>query len=96
MANTMTTDYGTHVRQLLQQGYQISLEYADARRYRTSSWQSGPTLTGQQESQVMAAIAQLLKEHEGEYVRLIGVDPKAKRRVFEEIIQRPGQAAVAS
>ncbi|BCX12854.1 MAG: carbon dioxide concentrating mechanism protein CcmM [Thermosynechococcus sp.] len=94
--NTMTADYGTHVRQLLQQGYQISLEYADARRYRTSSWQSCPTLTGQQESQVMAAIAQLLKEHEGEYVRLIGVDPKAKRRVFEEIIQRPGQAPVVS
>lgn len=94
--NTMTADYGTHVRQLLQQGYQISLEYADARRYRTSSWQSCPMLTARQESQVMAAIAQLLKEHEGEYVRLIGVDPKAKRRVFEEIIQRPGQAPVAS
>lgn len=94
--NTMTADYGTYVRQLLQQGYQISLEYADSRRYRTSSWRSCPMLTGRQESQVMAAIAQLLKEHEGEYVRLIGVDPKAKRRVFEEIIQRPGQAAAVS
>ncbi|ATS18068.1 carbon dioxide concentrating mechanism protein CcmM [Parathermosynechococcus lividus PCC 6715] len=93
---TMTTDYATHVRQLLQQGYHIGLEYADARRYRTSSWQSCPTLTAQQESQVLAAIAQLLNEHAGEYVRLIGVDQRAKRRVFEQVIQRPGDAAPAS
>ncbi|WP_448525363.1 ribulose bisphosphate carboxylase small subunit [Parathermosynechococcus lividus] len=94
--STMTTDYATHVRQLLQQGYHIGLEYADARRYRTSSWQSCPTLTARQESQVLAAIAQLLNEHAGEYVRLIGVDQRAKRRVFEQVIQRPEDAAPAS
>ncbi|XFA73987.1 ribulose bisphosphate carboxylase small subunit [Thermosynechococcaceae cyanobacterium Okahandja] len=91
--STMTTDYATHVRQLLQQGYHIGLEYADARRYRTSSWASCPTLTTRQEAQVLAAVAQLLNEHAGEYVRLIGIDPQAKRRVFEQIIQRPGEAA---
>jgi ribulose bisphosphate carboxylase small subunit len=30
-----------------------------------------------------------LAEHGGEYVRLIGIDPKVKRRVVETIIQRP-------
>ena len=30
-----------------------------------------------------------LSEYSGEYVRLVGIDPKAKRRVVETIIQRP-------
>jgi carbon dioxide concentrating mechanism protein CcmM len=30
-----------------------------------------------------------MKEHSGDYVRLLGIDSKAKRRVLEEIIQRP-------
>jgi len=30
-----------------------------------------------------------LDEHGDEYVRLLGIDTKAKRRVFEGIIQRP-------
>ncbi|MGF1538203.1 MAG: ribulose bisphosphate carboxylase small subunit, partial [Elainellaceae cyanobacterium] len=30
-----------------------------------------------------------MAEHAGEYVRLIGIDPQAKRRVLETIIQRP-------
>lgn len=95
-SGTMTTDYATHVRHLLQQGYQIGLEYADARRYRIGSWQSCPALTARQESQVLAAVEQLLSEHRGEYVRLIGIDQRAKRRVFEQIIQRPGEAATVS
>jgi carbon dioxide concentrating mechanism protein CcmM len=30
-----------------------------------------------------------MADHQGEYVRLIAIDPKAKRRVLEKIIQRP-------
>jgi carbon dioxide concentrating mechanism protein CcmM len=30
-----------------------------------------------------------LAEHQGEYVRLLGIDTQAKRRVLETIIQRP-------
>ncbi|HEY9703848.1 MAG TPA: hypothetical protein V6C58_15470 [Allocoleopsis sp.] len=30
-----------------------------------------------------------MQEHSGEYVRLIGIDPKAKRRVLETLIQKP-------
>ncbi|OCQ97237.1 carbon dioxide-concentrating mechanism protein CcmM [Oscillatoriales cyanobacterium USR001] len=78
------------VRNLLAQGYNIGTEYADQRRFRTSSWQSGPSLQGKREGEVFAALESLINEHQGEYVRLIGIDPKAKRRVLEEIIQRPG------
>lgn len=77
------------VRSLLAQGYRIGSEYADKRRFQTSSWQSCTPINSQQESQVIAALESCLAEHPGDYVRLIGIDPKAKRRVLEAIIQRP-------
>jgi len=77
------------VRQLLAGGYKIGTEHANKRRFKTSSWQSGPAIESQQESEVIGAVSAYMAEHVGEYVRLIGIDPKAKRRVLEEIIQRP-------
>lgn len=77
------------VRQLLAQGYKIGTEHADERRFQTSSWKSCTPIDSKNESEVMAALAGCVAEHSGEYVRLIGIDPKAKRRVLESIIQRP-------
>ena len=77
------------VRGLLAQGYKVGTEHADARRFRTSSWQSGASLQVRNESEAIAALESVMNEYPGEYVRLIGIDPKAKRRVVEEIIQRP-------
>ncbi|MEG5056860.1 ribulose bisphosphate carboxylase small subunit [Microcoleus sp. A2-C5] len=77
------------VRGLLAQGYKVGTEHADARRFRTGSWQSGASLQVKNESQAIAALEAVMKEYTGEYVRLIGIDPKAKRRIVEEIIQRP-------
>lgn len=77
------------VKELLSQGYKIGMEYADQRRFKTGSWQSCATLQTNQETEVMSSIESCLAEHGGEYVRLIGIDPKAKRRVVETIIQRP-------
>ncbi|WP_244945022.1 ribulose bisphosphate carboxylase small subunit [Nostoc sphaeroides] len=42
-----------------------------------------------QKEKRFAAVEGHLGEYQGEYVRLIGIDPKAKRRVLETIIQRP-------
>jgi carbon dioxide concentrating mechanism protein CcmM len=87
----ITTDYIQQVRQLLAQGYRVGAEYADERRYRTSSWQSCAGISeANHESGVISAIQACLQEHQGEYVRLVGIDGKAKRRVSEVIIQRPG------
>ncbi|MEM9541005.1 MAG: ribulose bisphosphate carboxylase small subunit [Cyanobacteria bacterium P01_E01_bin.42] len=77
------------VRSLLRQGYKISAEHADKRRYRSKSWLTCEGIDGSTESQVLQALEARLAEHEGEYVRLIGVDPQAKRRVLEAIVQRP-------
>jgi len=77
------------VRSLLAQGCRIGLEYADDRRFRTNAWTSGTSIQTQNASQALAALENFLLEHTGEYVRLIGIDPKAKRRVVEQVIQRP-------
>ena len=77
------------IRDLLAQGYRLSIEHANERRVRTNAWQSGASLQGNNASQVMTDLSECLAEHSGEYVRLIGFDPKAKRRVLEKIVQRP-------
>ncbi|WP_338442200.1 ribulose bisphosphate carboxylase small subunit [Synechococcus elongatus IITB4] len=82
-------DVASQVRGLLSQGYRISAEVADKRRFQTSSWQTLPTLSGQSESTVLSALNALLQEHQGKYVRLIGIDPAARRRVAELLIQKP-------
>ncbi len=79
------------LRRLLAQGCQISTEYADERRFKTSSWQSGGAIQASRESEVIAALEATLEEHSKSYVRLIGIDPKVKRRVLELIVQRPSK-----
>ncbi len=81
------------IRQLLSQGFRIGTEHADERRFRTSSWHTCAPIEANTESGVVSALEACLNEHSGEYVRLIGIDPKAKRRVVETIVQRPGDKA---
>jgi len=90
---SMDTDVISHVRQLLAQGYRVGAEHADARRFQTSSWKSCTPIQSTREGDILAALSACLHEHAGEYVRLIGIDPKAKRRLAEVIIQRPGQTS---
>ncbi len=92
--NTMSvnTEIRNQIRSLLSQGYTIGAEHADQRRFKTKSWTSCGTVDSYREEQVISAIANWLREYEGEYVRLLGIDTHAKRRVVEVIIQRPGDA----
>lgn len=85
-----------HVRQLLAQGYRIGMEHADKRQFQTSSWKSCAPIQATNESAVLAELQSCLAEHSGEYVRLIGIDTKNKKRVLEAIIQRPGDKPVSS
>jgi carbon dioxide concentrating mechanism protein CcmM len=88
-------DIAEQVRSLVNQGYNISLEYADDRRFRRNSWQNAGQLEGNA-NQVLRELDALLAEHAKDYVRLVGVDPKAKRRVLETLIQQPGKPATTS
>jgi carbon dioxide concentrating mechanism protein CcmM len=83
-------DVVEHVRQLLAQGFRIGTEHADERRFRISSWKSCAPIQSNREGDVLTALEGCLVEHSGDYVRLIGIDTKNKKRVLEAIIQRPG------
>jgi carbon dioxide concentrating mechanism protein CcmM len=88
------------VRRLLAQGYRVGTEHADKRRFQTSSWSTCSPFSSNHENDVLNGLKSCLEEHNGEYVRLIGIDMNAKRRVLETIIQRPtdrpGQSEVRS
>jgi carbon dioxide concentrating mechanism protein CcmM len=75
----------SQVRQMMAQGYRISAEHADKRRFQTSSWHTAPLQGGD----VVAALERCLAENSGDYVRVVGIDAKSKRRVSEIIVQRP-------
>lgn len=92
-AMSLSPETVEQVRSLLRQGYSIGLEHADQRRYRSKSWLTAESIQSSREDQVLAALESRLGEFSGEYVRLIGIDPSAKRRVLEEIIQRPDGTA---
>ncbi|MGQ9866364.1 MAG: ribulose bisphosphate carboxylase small subunit [Pseudanabaenaceae cyanobacterium] len=80
----------THIRQWLAAGYKLGTEHADERRFRTSSWHSCAPIAATNEAGAIAALEACLTEHQGEYVRLFGIDPKGRRRVAEVMLQRPG------
>jgi carbon dioxide concentrating mechanism protein CcmM len=95
-SNYLSADAVEQVRQLLIQGYRIGTEHADQRRFRASAWNSCKPISASREADVVAALEDCMAEHAGEYVRLVGIDPKAKRRVAELVIQRPdGKSGVA-
>jgi carbon dioxide concentrating mechanism protein CcmM len=90
------SDVAQIVRQLLTQGFRIGTEFADARRYRATSWTSGPSYQGARDSEAIALLTNLVAEHENDYVRLIGIDTTARRRVTELLIHKPGEAVTLS
>ena len=92
----LTPDVVETIRGLLASGYGIGTEHTDKRRFKAKSWKSCPILTTTRESEVLRALEGCLTDHAGEYVRIIGIDRDAKRRVLEQIIQRPGDGAIAN
>jgi carbon dioxide concentrating mechanism protein CcmM len=89
--SSLSAEAIAQVRSLLSQGYRIGTEHADVRRFKSKSWQSCSPIQGTSEGQVISALEACVQDHAGEYVRLIGIDTNAKRRVLEMIIQRPGE-----
>jgi len=92
LATNLSPTILAQVQELLAQGCKVGIEYASDRRFKTGSWQSCPAIQTAQEQEVIAAVENCLTDHRGEYIRLIGIDPQAKRRVVETIIQRPAKS----
>lgn len=88
-SGSISSETVAQIRQLLANGYKIGTEHVDERRFRTGTWQSCEPITASSANEVISALEECIQNHQGEYVRLIGIDTKAKRRVLESIIQRP-------
>lgn len=86
--STIAAEIVEQVRQILGQGYRLGIEVVDERRFRTNSWQSYASVQGSN-SEAIAALENCLADHASDYVRIVGIDPKAKRRMMETIVQRP-------
>ncbi len=88
-AHPRQVDIVNMIRQQLHQGHHIGLEFADVRRFKVGSWQSGPMIANGHEAQVLTQVEQFLADHPGDYVRLLGINPKEKQRRWERMIQKP-------
>jgi carbon dioxide concentrating mechanism protein CcmM len=93
---SVNSDLASTIRQLLNQGCKVAIERADKRRFQTSSWTSCSAIESQTESAILAAISDCIANNPNDYVRAIGIDTHAKRRVSEQIVHRPGQSTSAS
>jgi carbon dioxide concentrating mechanism protein CcmM len=93
---TLHPDTIAHVRSLIAQGYRVGTEHADKRRFQANAWSSCAAFNSDREGDILNSLEACLQDHSGEYVRLIGIDTKAKRRVLETIIQRPGDRPTQS
>ncbi len=92
----LAPDIVENVRRILAQGYSVGTEHADKRRFQTSSWTSCASFNSDREADILIGLENCLQEHSGEYVRLLGIDTHAKRRMLETIIQRPGDRPVVT
>jgi ribulose bisphosphate carboxylase small subunit len=88
-APSLSPDTHQRIHTWLTQGYRLGVEHVDQRRFQTNAWKSGPALPHQDPETATVALVQFLEQYPQEYVRLIGIDPKTKQRVMEQIIQRP-------
>ncbi len=96
VAGNAAGDAASQIRALLHQGCKIGLENANARRFKTGSWLTGGTISASRESEALQELNRFLADHPDEYVRIIGIDPQAKRRLAEIVIQRPDGNAKSS
>jgi ribulose bisphosphate carboxylase small subunit len=87
-ATSLAPDVAQQVQSLVAQGYPIGIEYVDPRRFNTGAWKSCNTIPTDQAGDALTQLSACLHEHQGNYVRIFGIDP-AKRRVMETVVQRP-------
>jgi ribulose bisphosphate carboxylase small subunit len=86
-ATRLSPDMATEVNRILGQGYRLGIEFVDGRRFRTGSWTAYGSYEGDGAA-AMRALESCLTEHPKDYIRLVGIEPKARRRMVETIVQR--------
>ncbi len=78
----------SELNRILGQGHRLGIEYVDDRRFRNNSWSCYGTFQTDG-AEAIAALESCLADHSQDYVRLVGIDSRDRRRVIETIVQRP-------
>jgi ribulose bisphosphate carboxylase small subunit len=89
-SNSLAPEMVSEVNRILAQGQRLAIEVVDERRFRTGSWNSYGSFEGDGAT-ALAALESCLDENQRNYVRLVSIDPKNRRRITETIIHRPGE-----
>jgi ribulose bisphosphate carboxylase small subunit len=83
----LTPEMLTEANRILAMGDRLGIEWVDDRRFRANSWNCYNVLSDG--ASAAASLATCLEEHYGDYVRLVGINAKDRRRTSETIIYRP-------
>ncbi|MDJ1184884.1 AAA family ATPase [Roseofilum casamattae] len=87
--NSLAPEIAEQVKNMLDSGYTLGVEYASPRRFRTGSWNSGGCLSATTLPEAMEQLSEILGDRCQDYVRLIAIDSRRKQRIVETIIQKP-------
>ena len=81
----------TEMQGIINSGLRLGVEYADVRRFRANHWQCfGSVEPGSgAEKEAIALVSSALSEFQTDFIRLVAIDPSQRRRIREQIIQRP-------
>ncbi len=78
------------LQEILDRGQRLGIETVDARRFRTNSWQCYNVIPPERNSaEARAALEACFADHMHDYIRLVGIDPRDRRRTVETIVHRP-------
>ena len=83
----ITPDIVSEINRILSQGDRVGIEYVDKRRFQTGSWTCYGSFEGNA-SDAIAALESCLKEHDRDYVRLVGTSKQGRSRLTEMMVQR--------
>lgn len=83
----LTPDVVSEINRILSQGDRVGIEYVDKRRFQTGSWTCYGSFEGNA-SDAIAALEMCLKEHDRDYVRLVGISKQSRSRLTEMMVQR--------
>ncbi|HEY9752024.1 MAG TPA: AAA family ATPase [Coleofasciculaceae cyanobacterium] len=91
----LTPEIVTEVNRILTQGHRLAIEFVDSRRFRTGAWSCYGTYDSHG-VQAIKALEACLDEHDRDYIRIVGINSKDRRRAIEMMIHRPQSVLPAS
>lgn len=86
---SLPADIIDKLQSLVSQGCNVGIEYVDKRRFRINSWQCWAVVSSGNREEAIAQLEQCMGQHDRGYVRIVGIDPRAKKRIAEHIVHRP-------